>query len=352
MKIKLIFPILFLLASLFLVACFPSPEDECYEERSEEYCDSIFFGDENYNDSDFNDEHGDKDDDYADQDEYSSENNSAEQYAEESETSIYSGGTPTLSVGTVPSNAHPAFQKAFSQHVDVFGLHVYASSDVAADKVRHAAGVMAQYLDNDEDGKADDAKVLQALQAKNAAIFIFARPDSRAEEDFIDNLERELDSGKQALQPLYGEEIIPNGATRGEFDASLEEILHIITSNGYAYVYPDVFGEQHGSAIANAMDTARGGYFADIPASYPPGAWFTYDDETCDYACMITEYHYWALTSLLSGQDFSGRSDEIAHEWRLNTPEKLQNGDPVVYVLLTDPQYNTPSTLPDGNYQP
>ena len=50
------------------------------------------------------------------------------------------------------------------------------------------------------------------------------------------------------------------------------------------------------------MDKARGGQFTEIPNQYPSSAWYTYDDETCDYKCMSTEYIYWALTSILGGQ--------------------------------------------------
>ena len=37
-----------------------------------------------------------------------------------------------------------------------------------------------------------------------------------------------------SLQDLYGEETHPNGASEGRFDAALGEILHLITSAGYA----------------------------------------------------------------------------------------------------------------------
>ncbi len=316
-----------ILASTLLFACglFEDYYDEPYESESYE--------DDEYNE---NTEEEEAYDDYEE---------------DQNETSDYASGSPTLSIESIPEGAHPAFD-VFSQYVDVFGVGIYATGDIPESKILHAAGVMAQYLDNDEDGLPDDPAVIRAMQAKQASIYIFPRPDSRAEEDFFDQIEHLLDSGELALQPLYGEEIVPNGAAMGEFDASLEEIFHIISNTGYARAYPEIFGERPGTAIANAMDIARGGYFEDIPNSYPAGAWFTYDDETCDYACMISEYHYWAITSLLGGQDFPGRGEEIGHEWRLNTPEKLREGDPAIYALLTDPQYRFPTTLPDGNYQP
>ena len=64
---------------------------------------------------------------------------------------------------------------------------------------------------------------------------------------------------------LYDEEVsIINGSPR--FDASLEEILHLITQYGYAKSVSNKFGENKNSDIAKAMDKARG-YFKNVPNS-------------------------------------------------------------------------------------
>jgi hypothetical protein len=151
---------------------------------------------------------------------------------------------------------------------------------------------------------------------------------------------------------LYGEEVHAGGAARGVFDATYEEVLHLITAAGYAKAYPHVFGEKPGTEIANAMDKARGGHFQTVPQAYPDGAWYTYDDRSCDYGCQITEYIYWGLTSILGAQDFPGRREEISGEWKLNTAAKVKAGDPALYTLLTDPKYAVPTQLPDGKYTP
>ena len=98
------------------------------------------------------------------------------------------------------------------------------------------------------------------------------------------------------------------------------------------------------------MDKARDGRFETVPTSYSEQAWYTYDDETCDYSCMVTEYTYWALTSILGGQEFPGRLAEIQQEWKLNTREKVRLGDPDAYNILTNQAYLLPSELPDGSY--
>lgn len=99
-----------------------------------------------------------------------------------------------------------------------------------------------------------------------------------------------------------------------------------------------------------AMDKLRGGQFLEVPAEYPDGALYTYDDQTCVYQCQATEYIYWALTSLQGGQAAPERLQEIGNEWRLNTAEKLESGDPDGYALLTDPELRMPRVLPDGVY--
>ena len=233
--------------------------------------------------------------------------------------------------------------KYFCKTTEVFGVKIYATENVANDKIFHAASVLAQYLDNDEDGVVDNELVLNELVEKKVWLLMVEN------ESELDAAIRIPPMGKP-FQDLHDEEVtLINGSPR--FDASLEEVLHLITQHGYAEVYPNIFGENKDSEIAKAMDMARGGYFKNVPNSYPSNAWYTYDDKTCDYSCQITEYTYWALTSILGGQNYPGRLDEIKQEWRLNTKEKVKNSDPIVFSLMTDPRFNLPTNIPDGKYR-
>ena len=233
--------------------------------------------------------------------------------------------------------------KYFCKTTEVFGVKIYATENVANDKIFHAASVLAQYLDNDEDGVVDNQLVLNELVEKKVWLLMVEN------ESELDAAIRIPPMGKP-FQDLHDEEVtLINGSPR--FDASLEEVLHLITQHGYAEVYPNIFGENKDSEIAKAMDIARGGYFKNVPNSYPSNAWYTYDDKTCDYSCQITEYTYWALTSILGGQNYPGRLDEIKQEWRLNTKEKVKNSDPIVFSLMTDPRFNLPTNIPDGKYR-
>lgn len=252
---------------------------------------------------------------------------------------INSGNDPNF---TIVANSDAGYT-AFNRKVEVFGIPIYAVTTVEDTKLLHAANIMAQYLDNDENGTVDNLAVLTAMKDNNAFLFLWKN------ESDIENIEPP--AGAEG-QDLGNDETIPawhtNGHT-GPFDATLEEVWHIITHAGYASAYPTVFGEDAGTSLSNAMDTARGGNFTTIPNPYPEGAWYTYDDATCNYNCMTTEYIYWAMTSILGAQE--NRLGEISQEWDLNTNTLVQSTDTAVYSLLTDSQYKFPTILPDGTYR-
>lgn len=254
-----------------------------------------------------------------------------------------SQGTPTGTKPdfTVQNHTDTGFTQ-FNHKVVVFDIPVYASSSVASDKLLHAANVLAQYLDNDENGEVDNALIWESMKRENSYLMVWTT------ERELENFDPPENSNGQGLR---SQETHPewhkNGKT-GEFDATIEEVWHLVTHNGYSSVYSSIFGEQVGSSLAQAMDTARGGQFTRVPNQYPEGAWYTYDDQTCDYSCMITEYFYWGMTSLLGAQ--ANRFEEISQEWQPNTASKLKSMDQPLYQLLTNPQYLLPTVLPDGSY--
>ena len=269
--------------------------------------------------------------------------------------------TARIEITDIPDKLS-AFEKAgFSKYVSVFGVHIFSTPRTPDAKILHVANILAQYLDNDEDGVPDNPLVLSHLVSRNAYL-VFP-----ADEDEFETFDPEIwhRAGYHFGQFQHAMETRPDFLIDGEiqakdvweYDASLEEVLHLVTQHGYANAYPSVFGEERGTAIANCLDDARGGYFRRVPTDgphygYPQGSWFHYDDETCDYECMITEYFYWALTSILGTQDYGGRFNAIKNEWELNTRELVRSKDPNVYALLTNPQYKLPMRAPDGNYNP
>lgn len=230
------------------------------------------------------------------------------------------------------------------RHVDVFGVHVLALPGVSDGAITHAASVLAQYLDNDADGRPDDTAVLAAMLDAGATLLMaFDEDDLERSGIFGSGLDRH-----HAVQDLYD---VETGAHR-RFDASLEEVHHLVFDTGWSQVYPERLGVEERSDLTRAMDAARGGRFEEVPDAYPPGAWYHYDDETCDYGCMATEYAYWAHTSLLGAQADPGRCEEIAIEWRPCTPKRMRSTDSLATDLFGDPELGLPTVLPDGHYGP
>ena len=261
-------------------------------------------------------------------------------------SALHSGATPPdFRIHPVPDGKYTVFRKQFTQCINVFGIHLFGTARTPAEKLRHAAIIMAEYLDNNEDGKPDNPEVLKTMLKRNA--FLVMAENERA----LEHLDHEVfqDAGFHNGQGQFATETNPGGR---RFDATLEEVLHLITHEGYANTYPEIFGEKPGTELAKCLDRARGGHFRRVPRRYPSESWFTYDDRSCDYGCQCTEYLYWAITSVLGAQDSPHRREEISHEWQLYSRTLVQKKDPNVYKLITNPEYQLPTRLPDGIYKP
>ncbi len=253
-------------------------------------------------------------------------------------TIINGGNDPNF---TIVAN-NDGVLSSYNRKVVVFGIDIYAVSGVTDTNLLHAANLLAQYLDNNEDGTIDNQTVMDAMLTNKAYMVMWAS-ESDLDNAFIDGRIGQ-DLGNAETHPGF----VTNGNT-GEFDAALEEVWHIVTHAGHESAYPNIFGTNSGTSMSDAMDIARGGVFETPPASYPENAWYKYDDPTCDYKCQGGEYIYWVMSSMLGAQE--NRLNEIENEWKLNTPALVESGDPTAYALLNDPQYNFPTVLPDGTYR-
>ena len=226
-------------------------------------------------------------------------------------------------------------KKYFLKETNVFGVKILGLKNTPEKKIKIAKSVLKQWLDNNNDNVPDNKLVVEKLIENNCSI-VMGKSIRK-----IDNV---LD--KRLIKEGVSEEQV-NGmfalAANEEQIAYLEEILHMITSCGYAYAYPNIFGEYKNTKIALAMDKARGGYFEKIPNRYSKNAWYTYNDKYCDYSCMITEYFYWSLTSYIGIQ--KNRLEEISDEWKLNTKKKMKK-DVLMMKILLKPEYKLPKLSP------
>ena len=237
----------------------------------------------------------------------------------------------------------------FTKYIEVLGcFSIYAESTISDAKVKHAAAVAAELLDNNEDGIVDDPLIEAKLINKNALMPLFFQDGNSAMDIFEYNY-----NGDGVSAVLYNDEIDPSETGYWGYDATVEEIIHTINHVGHTNVYPNAFSMgPNSSLMSTAMDVARGGQFVTIPNPYPANAWYHYDDQTCDYECMMIEYMYWALVSNMGILDDSQTASGIANEWEPYNASLLQSTDTLMYALITDAQYKLPQIAPDGNYCP
>jgi len=274
-----------------------------------------------------------------------------------------------------------------TKFVDVFGMYVIATEESPLEKVLHTANVLAQYLDNDEDGFADDPNVLWQLVENNYVMPVWPT-DGGADALTISEI-RQKCSNVNIGAYMFIEDINGNGGDSyvfggiandnsftndgdGEWDANLEEIFHTVTWGWYR-AYPDYFGNgewwpwtglstkdlitgkgELSSKLTTAVDAARGGWFEDTPDQYPNNAWYTYDDKSCGYGCQSMEYIYHLLMTNIGAYDpiHTAHCEYLKREWRGGcTKEELEQKDVLGFELINNYGFNLPTNIPNGNYK-
>ncbi len=267
----------------------------------------------------------------------------------------FAWNTPNLDL----LSEHPqisCLNDVFSVFIDVFGVYLVATAEAPLDLVVHSANVLAQYIDNDADGMPDDLDVLEHLVNTKFVVPVWSNSD---EEKFFEE-GRGADCEKNVTMPAgmyYDEDEWALGGiqTAGTWDTNLEEIWHGVSVGWYAS-YPDYFGDSLtvSSMLTDAMDVARGGRFFSIPERYPGNAWYTYDDETCDYGCQIHEYFYWILMANLDAlaPSLTDKCRSSDDEWHICNRAELEQLDVLAFDLLNNHGFSLPDRIPDGNYSP
>ena len=151
-------------------------------------------------------------------------------------------------------------KRLFAKSESVFGVRIFATENVEQKRFSHAANVMREYLDNDGDGRADSKKLVRSLKKEKACMTLF---ENESELDsFLDKHEEKLEKTGLHFQDLLNDEIILSSDRSTRFDASLEEVFHLISDYGYSQINPKAFGYTKDSIIGGLMTDARGGHFA------------------------------------------------------------------------------------------
>ena len=210
------------------------------------------------------------------------------------------------------TNPYPTL---FKQYRKVKGIHIF-SATVSTEKINHVAKVLNGYI-------ASKRGIYKHMRRNKAAMLIFE--DEDADERFYDSLNKRQKkrykhfNRKINYQHLYLDEIVPSyifDSTVSEFDATLEEVLHLVTDMGYAHRFPKKFRVHRGnSKLRRETKKARGGVTGRGRTKYPPGTWFKYNDKTCNNSCMMSEYIYWCVSTELGFQSRRKDLPEVKNEF-------------------------------------
>jgi len=158
----------------------------------------------------------------------------------------------------------------FYKYINVLDcIHVYAVSSISDEKILHAAAVVAELLDNNEDGIVDDLLLEQKFNSSFTVMPIFQSENSSLIDEFFSS----FDGCTGAI--LFNSEIDFSQTGHWGEDATVEEVLHTINACGHVEIYPSIFSLAPSSSyLSDAMDIARGGQFISFPSSYPDEAWY------------------------------------------------------------------------------
>jgi len=148
---------------------------------------------------------------------------------------------------------------------------ICATKNVASDKVQHAAAVTAQWLDNDQDGVADEPRLIKALVERRPVLLMSQAGFGWRQMDQIEKMLNDRDG-----QDLTGDETAPDQGR----DASQEEIHHLIVTAGWKHFLPKVFSDDLfvESLLSKAWQSAE------------KKSLYEYGDPTCDPTCKIVEF--------------------------------------------------------------
>ena len=151
--------------------------------------------------------------------------------------------------------------------VEVFGIPMIATAKWSTTMLNHVASVLAELIDNDNDGCADDPKALKELLEKSGGKKAVVLWDKKHPVSTAIPLLKKA-GFKYVVDEGFSETKLGCSGlkfTKTCSDASIEELFHLVTI-GLSEAHPKIFGAywEAKSTLTNAMDIARYTFFADI----------------------------------------------------------------------------------------
>ena len=152
----------------------------------------------------------------------------------------------------------------------VFGVAVFVHNSVSDAKLQHAASIMAEWLDNNEDGCVDTPVILKHLLRKDKPAFAVVRKNKSPDNWAVPFNNKKFECSAPQKEFETRPECTGVKGTNDCVDATLEEVWHIIQGQGYAPAFKKYFWmgdpgldmatkfKNVNSTLATLTDAARG----------------------------------------------------------------------------------------------
>ena len=234
-------------------------------------------------------------------------------------------------------NGNQAFKIQLPRYTTVFGIPVLGTATVSDDAIKHAANMLASYLDNDFDAVADDSLLLATFSSGLYGVVVYA--DAAEETSLASTF------GSFAVNRTFGvyqsemNSYLGDGVNN-QRDLASEKILKSMLIPRIIGLYTDI-STTRPSTLTTAMDSARGGYQAGgVPNyNYPAFAWYT-DSTGLNYNDLCYEYLY-LLTTTMSGA-LVWRAPGITALFDHYTSLLLASNDAAGYAIVNNATYKLP----------
>ncbi|MDB4401439.1 hypothetical protein N9247_00265 [bacterium] len=170
-----------------------------------------------------------------------------------------------------------------------FGVLLAADEEMPLRYVEQAAAILAEMLDQDMDGVADDPAVAATLARRDVAWLAMPMDPERWEEEQLPRLMEDL--GYDIIIPEWWMEVSgpePDGRGRA---VMVEEVHHFMTQFGFSAVYPEVFGvDDWTSVLGRETERARCSFWQH-PENDCPGSPAEIPGDCSDPSCDAVEFY-------------------------------------------------------------
>lgn len=216
------------------------------------------------------------------------------------------------------------------QHIEILGVHVFATASIPSETVLGYAATFANILDANQDGVADNEGVwLRLIEGRTALLLVSTSDPADTLHPILEVISTNAQRGQSYnLQPIVVADVNTSLPPSNALLAMLRPILV-----GYSMEYPQVFGTVESSELLVAWQSAQ-----------TNGHYLT--PSLCSDSCSVSRYAQWGWLTLLSATPL-----EPNIEWLVLDRPTLETTDPLLYALLSSTQYGFAQVAPSTTYQ-